>query len=387
MSCLQAIDDVIVQFYRSASGEQPWGVALEHLRLLLDARVVTLHGLSKTSRTVAFSFEVGDMSPQAALDFIRRYHQIEPRTPVLLMQPVGHVMSCHKHFSEEFVATDPYHQEFLIPYGLRYCTAIKAYEDSDTVVLCAVHRGTTATPMTSDDEAVMHRLGRHLEQALSMHLSMQPLTGAMSVGLDALRRLPYPILLLDETRRIVFENAKASELLKGTHPIRCHDNLLGGPDRDGDAQILLALRSLGLSGGSYPGDQPDSVAVNRSFVRLSNRQGDWIGLHCYALRASESMGAFGSKDLALVMLHAPEATLETDPFVVAAMWDLSPAEAGVFMALGQGMSADEIALERGVSLATIRTQIRGVMTKTGANRQAELVSLLACMPRRLGVGT
>jgi hypothetical protein len=39
------------------------------------------------------------------------------------------------------------------------------------------------------------------------------------------------------------------------------------------------------------------------------------------------MGAFGPNSLALVMLHDPQVGSELDPFVVAATWGLTPAEA------------------------------------------------------------
>lgn len=62
-------DQLVAQFYKSASGVQPWGVALEYLRAMMGARVVNLYGLIKSSKSVALSFEVGDIAPQAALDF------------------------------------------------------------------------------------------------------------------------------------------------------------------------------------------------------------------------------------------------------------------------------------------------------------------------------
>jgi DNA-binding CsgD family transcriptional regulator len=372
-------DQLIAHFYQSATGKQSWGVALECLRGMLNAQVITFHGLIKTSGTVAFSFEVGQMPPQAALDFIRRYHQIEPRTLLLMNEPVGFVMSCHRHFSDDFVAADPYHQEFLIPYGLRYCTAIKAYEDEDKFVLCGVHRGVGRPPLNDEEEAVVRRLGPHLAQALAIYFKLQAQSGPTFVGLETLNRLPYPMLLVDESRRLVFQNQPARELMARSDLVRAHQGLLFGPDADGDAQLLLALRSLNLSGGAYLGEVGTGVS-DKAFVRVQNGKGQWLGVHCHALRPAESMGAFGAKDLALVLLHEPGTMAEPDPFVVAAMWGLSPAEAQVMVGLGRGWTPQDIAAQRGVSLTTIRSQIKATMAKTGASRQAELVSLLAGMP-------
>jgi DNA-binding CsgD family transcriptional regulator len=346
---------------------------------MLGAQVVTCHGLIKSSMTVAFSFEVGNMPPQAALDFIRHYHQIEPRTVLVLSEPVGYVMSCHRHFSDAFVAADPYHQEFLIPYGLRYCTVIKAYEEDDKVVIFGVHRGVGMTPLSDDEEAVVRRLAPHLYHALAMYFQLQKLAGPSFIGLETLNRLPYPMLLLDESRRLVYQNDLARELISRSALVHCNQGLLCGPDAQGDAQLLLALRTLGLASGAYLG-QGSTPTSDKAFVRLQNSQGVWLGVHAHALRSAESMGAFGAKDLALVLLHEPGGQLEPDPFVVASMWDLNPAEAQVMVGLGRGLTAQDLATQRGVALTTIRSQIQAAMAKTGATRQAELVSLLSSMP-------
>jgi len=187
------------------------------------------------------------------------------------------------------------------------------------------------------------------------------------------------MLLVDESRRLVFQNQPARELMARSDLVRAHHGLLFGPDADGDAQLLLALRSLNLSGGAYLGEVGTGVS-DKAFVRVQNGKGQWLGVHCHALRPAESMGAFGAKDLALVLLHEPGTMAEPDPFVVAAMWGLSPAEAQVMVGLGRGWTPQDIAAQRGVSLTTIRSQIKATMAKTGASRQAELVSLLAGMP-------
>lgn len=262
---------------------------------------------------------------------------------------------------------------------MRYTSGIKAYEDEHQVVFCGVHRGVGMTPLTDDEEDLIHRLGQHLSQALDMHFRMQTRAGPASVGLETLRRLPYPIVLMDESRHVIYRNDKAHHLMAAGGLVQCRQGLMCGPDPNGDAQLLLALRTLGLSNSAYLGQGTLPVA-NKAFVRLENSQGEWLGVHCRALRSADSMGAFGARDLALVLLHEPGLLTEPDPFVVAAMWDLSPAEAQVMVGLARGQTLQDMAQQRGVAMSTIRSQLRSTLSKTGASRQAELVSLLASMP-------
>jgi len=79
-----------------------------------------------------------------------------------------------------------------------------------------------------------------------------------------------------------------------------------------------------------------------------------------------------------VLLLTP-VTLRTAPSVdlVQSLFDLTPAEARVARSLAAGNTVEDIASSAGVSRTTVRTQVRGVLEKTGCRRQAEVVALLS----------
>ena len=59
---------------------------------------------------------------------------------------------------------------------------------------------------------------------------------------------------------------------------------------------------------------------------------------------------------------------------------LSPAEARLAIGLLKGLSAAECAQQSGVGVATIRSQLHSIFSKTGVRRQAQLVALLSKVP-------
>lgn len=63
------------------------------------------------------------------------------------------------------------------------------------------------------------------------------------------------------------------------------------------------------------------------------------------------------------------------------LFDLTPAEARVARSLASGKTVEDIASDGGVSLNTVRTHVRGVLAKTGCDRQAEVVALLTGIAR------
>ena len=59
------------------------------------------------------------------------------------------------------------------------------------------------------------------------------------------------------------------------------------------------------------------------------------------------------------------------------IYGLTPAEARLAVRLGSGATLSEAAEALGISIATVRTQLRSIFDKTHTHRQAELVILIA----------
>ena len=69
-----------------------------------------------------------------------------------------------------------------------------------------------------------------------------------------------------------------------------------------------------------------------------------------------------------------------DEDLLAALFRLSRAEARLAIGLLKGLSAAECAAQSGVGVATIRSQLHSIFSKTGVRRQAQLVALLSRVP-------
>jgi DNA-binding CsgD family transcriptional regulator len=78
------------------------------------------------------------------------------------------------------------------------------------------------------------------------------------------------------------------------------------------------------------------------------------------------LGAFGDKPQILVTLFDPEEFTRLDAFAISSMFGLTPAEAKVATQIAQGLSPSDIAVQNGVKLTTVRTQLGQVLAKLGA---------------------
>ncbi|MGZ5183829.1 MAG: helix-turn-helix transcriptional regulator, partial [Caldimonas sp.] len=61
-----------------------------------------------------------------------------------------------------------------------------------------------------------------------------------------------------------------------------------------------------------------------------------------------------------------------------ALFDFTNAEANLASALVSGVTVEQYAQSRGVTIGTVRTQLNQVLSKSGAHRQADLVRRVLC---------
>ncbi len=83
----------------------------------------------------------------------------------------------------------------------------------------------------------------------------------------------------------------------------------------------------------------------------------------------------------MVLVTDPETEICFPDTVLKGLYGLTPAEAEVANAYLTGYTSDEIALLRGVSLSTVRSQLNVLLQKTGTRRQSDLMRLLLTLPR------
>lgn len=169
-------------------------------------------------------------------------------------------------------------------------------------------------------------------------------------------RMSCGALVLDVAGLVLDLNHHAAKLLK--------------TDRaNGDARSVRsrnALKSL-LS----KADSRFSVE-QEAWVTVSGDDGAPLVLHAIPL----ANGVLSGPHTLLVMVdlgHRPQPTLN----VLDRLFDLTPAEGRLAIAIGAGKTLSEISDESGLSHATLRTQLSSVLAKTQTRRQPELVALLA----------
>jgi DNA-binding CsgD family transcriptional regulator len=211
----------------------------------------------------------------------------------------------------------------------------------------------------------LDELRPHLARSVLISARLQ-LERARVAG-EALAALGVPALVFNETGKVLAANSLI-EALPGFVRWRAFDKV-SLKDKGADRLLRDAVATIDSESRpevrSFPVPDAEAEATMVAHVipiRLSARD---IFLRCFAV-------------LALTPMTRPQAPPVE---LVQTLFDLTPAEARVARSLASGKTVEAIATEGGVSLTTVRTHVRGVLAKTGCERQAEVVALLTGITR------
>lgn len=157
-------------------------------------------------------------------------------------------------------------------------------------------------------------------------------------------------------------------------------------DANAEAQRLAALAGPALiRGGVLEVAGPDADPLRRALHLATHprkRQAGMVRLHAptlegWTLTVTPLPAPGRARALVVVKSLSDEQALARR---LQALFGLSLAEAAVAAALSRGEALGDIALARGVTEATIRSQLKALFAKTGCRRQAQLVALVSSLP-------
>jgi DNA-binding CsgD family transcriptional regulator len=209
--------------------------------------------------------------------------------------------------------------------------------------------------------ATLNRLRPHLARSalVSGRLGLQRAKGAT----ETLTELRLPALLLDEAGTVIEANARA-EALADQFKFGAGDHLVI-MDKSAQEMLEANLKVINTSPGS-----------GRCTFPLRDELGTAIMvLHLIPIRRT-AHDIFGQS---FALLLATPVSSERAPSIglMRSLFDLTPAEARVAQAIARGRMLEDVAADHGLSINTVRNQLRAVLEKTGCARQAELAALLA----------
>ncbi|KVQ59223.1 helix-turn-helix transcriptional regulator [Burkholderia territorii] len=314
-------------------------------------------------------------SPRAELDSIvalydQYYGALDPRRGFVENAPLGEFVCCQDHLTERDVERSEFFQDYQIPSGIRYLMGMRFARPGSDDILLGLLRAYGRPPYSPEERANLTGMAGHLQRAINLWQDARVLRRDAALGNELMEELGLSIFTLDRHSRVVYVNAAAEALLRATTCLKLEHGHLSATSAPQNDALKAAVTRVARTRKSENLALAGTVsAAHEVFLGIASLSGQIRG------------GALGDAAILITARRRSAA-----PLVVAQQlrqaFGLTSAEAAVAEALIGGKTPEECAAIAGVSLSTVRTQLRAIYEKTHSRNQAEAVGrMLWILPR------
>ena len=264
-----------------------------------------------------------------------------------------------------------FYREFLRPQDIHDVCGGMLHDGSEPGIPrihVAVYRSLSRPVFGEADKEVMRSLVPHLRETTRIAFRLAEMEQRLSVMEAAADTIAPALVLADDAGRIVFANRPAQHLLEA---------------RDGlwleSGRLLAAAPAQRIALEKMVRSHSPLESMMR-ISRPSGKPGYWVMR--MALPAVREQPEDARRPSAALMIHDPSTSENLNVGDFAATHELSRAESRLLVALLTHSTLPQAAAHLDVSVNTVRTQLRGILDKTGARRQVELIRMLMAWPRK-----
>ncbi|MDK3072563.1 helix-turn-helix transcriptional regulator [Sedimentitalea sp. JM2-8] len=252
-------------------------------------------------------------------------------------------------------------------FGILHRAAGLLDKDNVTQARFSLQLGAGRGRLTVPERDRLAELLPHVAKAMNLGRAARELSRVFGGVLSAIDRLGIGICLLDREGRVVHVN---EEFLRQIDRFRLFSRTPTGHlrfARPEDQRQFSALLDDALNHGRF-GARPrkEAIAVHRdSFLCI-----EVVPLHTSA--------EIGTRPFDGVVLYSTDTSRpwSCDVEPMAAVYGLTEAEAEILSFVAAGLTNAQISEARGRSIATINTQVKSVLSKTGCQTRTQLVRLM-----------
>jgi DNA-binding CsgD family transcriptional regulator len=364
---------VLPRIYAAAAAADRWPDALAAVAGLLNAAsgLIFSHQASPEQRGLWVSHNI---SAEAIQRYVSHYHAHDvwmQRGHALDIWVPGRVaIGADLLPRREFLAS-AFYREFLAPQDIHDICAGILHDGSEAGIPrinLAVYRPHALPPFDKADKALLAALLPHLAEAARISFRIADLEQREQMAGAAADLLLPALAMTDRNGNLVYANRALQRLLAERDGL----SVEGGRLRAGGTRLQEKLDRL-MAAAADP-------EAGLKLPRPSGKAPYWIIQ--VDIPMPRETPPDSRRPSRAYLIHDPAAPMEANLKDFAGMHGLTPAEMRLLAALLVDSTLPAAARQLGVSVNTLRSQLKSVLEKTGARRQVELVKMLAAWPRR-----
>lgn len=362
MAELRLFDMAVASLYETVLDPQRWNEAIADVASFFDAPSAALFSYDFATSTVSDLSSYG-LDAAVGQRYADYYHQLDPGRPIAMAAAVGVWLADEPLLDLRAPKDQEYVHDFALPSGIGRVAGCKVLGDSRSCTYLSLGRLPAAKRFGEASGQQYKALEPHFRRVRQMRFRLDALAVGGALARAGLDRLHAGLVVVDRARRIHLVNARGAQLLDRRHGVSMSNGQLrcGVPSLDEKMGCLI--------------EDACQVHAKGGALRLAIDAGAGVLLASVVpIPQSHELASLLAEPLALMVISDPSAdAISAD--VCRTLFALTAIEAELLAGLARGVTVGEWASQRGVSVATVRSQLRSLFDKTGTSSQARLVAV------------
>lgn len=361
-------DDLVGDLYDAVleRASDALGNAIRRFEQVIDSDGCHLFGMSNLGQELFTVVTYPNDVSRETSPYYQHYMHIDPRRELTLHRP-GQAFRAGDFFDCNFIARNEFYQDYLLPLGRQHIAGGMLMKTDSSHSIVAFNRFKGRTDFSDEDMATIRRYFPHLQRSVRMAISDNIGTLLHGAQADLLQQQSVGVIGLNQLHQVLFINPAARQLLAPLPELGWQ----GGSVRDG-SHLALACQKAHRSRKPQPMrlTTPEGELVVTAWATPKRRATTWL----------PSVSAASDQPLhTCVMVQLLRPGHRLTPSLLMELYGFTAAEARLAKELVQGTTVEAYAHNFHISVATVRTQLRQVLAKSGHARQQALIAHLASL--------
>ena len=362
------VSSLIGDIYDAAVDQTLWIGALDKAAQFVGAQAGVLLWQNPASISVELIHAFG-IEPHYVDLYLERYAKLDPTTAPMFQLETDDIASLTDLLPPSAFANSVFNREWLEPQGfVDLLQASLEKSPTDFVRLFFLRKSESGIVSGSMRER-LRLIVPHIRRAVLVGQMVDRAAAEAATFGNALDGIGAGLFFVDASGRIVHANTSGQDMLAQGVLARGSSGKLASYDTSA-VQGLDEIFGITESGDA---DEPRGGAVP-----LTARDGEHYVAHVLPLTAgSRRQAGASSEAIAAVFVKKAALNMPSPLDIIAKFYKLTPTELRVLFAIVQVGGVPDVAQSMGISPSTVKTHLRRLFAKTGTDRQADLVKLVA----------
>jgi DNA-binding CsgD family transcriptional regulator len=365
----ERISSLIGDIYDAVVDQTLWTGALDKAAQFVGAQAGVLLWQNPVSLAVELVHAFG-IEPDYVDLYIERYAKLDPMTTSMFLLEVDDVASPTDLLLHGEMASSAFCKEWLEPQGFVDLLQVSLDKSPTDFVRLLFLRKSESGMVDSSMRERLRLIAPHMRRAALVGQMVNRAAAEAATFGNALDGIGAGLFFVDASGRIVHVNTSGQDMLTQGVLARGSSGKLALYDAS-------AVRGLDeIFGIAESGDA--DVEPRGGAVPLTARDGEHYVAHVLPLTAGARRQASASFEaIAAVFVKKAALDMPSPQNIIAKFYKLTPTELRVLFGIVQVGGVPEVAESMGISPSTVKTHLKRLFIKTGTDRQADLVKLVA----------